>query len=99
MNIIKKGAARIDWDEQISDALFSQLKEVKVTLKLYMTSYMVYATASMRQYPGLSTKGDRRLVPVWNYYDQLTIHNQENHFRRVNDDFFVVGKCMFNKDL
>lgn len=99
MNIIRKGDAKIDWGEQISDALCAQLKEVKVTLKLYMTSYLLYAAASMKQYPGLSTKGDRRLVPVREYYDQLTIKNQGSHFRRVNDAFFDVWKCMFDKIL
>lgn len=48
MNIIRKGAARIDWGEQINDVLCAQLKEVKVTLKFYMTSYLVYAATSMR---------------------------------------------------
>lgn len=64
-----------------------------------MTSYLVYAAASMRQYLGLSTKGERRLVPVWEYYDQLMIKNQGNHFRRVNDSFFAMWKCMFDKSL
>lgn len=90
MKIIRKGVARIDWGEQISDALCAQLKEVKVTLKFYMNSYLVYAVASMRQYPSLSTKGDRRLVPVREYCDQLTIKNQGSHYRRVNDAFFAV---------
>lgn len=53
----------------------------------------------MRQYPGSSTKGDRRIVPVWEYYDQLTIKNQGNHYRRVNDAFFDVWKCIFDKGL
>lgn len=99
MKIIRKGAARIDWGEHISDALCAHLKEVKVTLKFYMISYLVYEAASMRQYPGLSTKGDRRLVPVWEYYDQLTIKNQGSLYRRVNDAFFAVWKCMFDKGL
>lgn len=98
-SIIRKGNTKIDWGEQISDALCAQLKEVKTTLKFYMTSYLVNAAASMRQYPSLSTKSDKRLVHVWNYYDQLTIKNQGSHFRRVNDAFFFVWKCMFDKDL
>lgn len=64
-----------------------------------MTSYLVYAIASMRQYPGFSTKDDRRLVPVWDNYYQLIIDNQRSHFRRVNDVAFVVWKCMFDKGL
>lgn len=99
INIIRKGATRIDWGEQISDVLCAQLKEVKVTLKFYMTSYLVYVAASMKQYLGLSIKGDRRVVPVWEYYDQLTIKNQGNHYRRVIDAFFAVWKCIFDKGL
>lgn len=95
MNIIRKGVAKIDCSEQISDVLCAQLKEVKITLKFYMTAYLVYATTSMKQYPGLSTKGDKRLVPVWEYYDQLTIKNQGNHFRRVNElSLLYVSVCL-----
>lgn len=64
MNIIRKGNDRIDWGEQISDAIFNQLKEARTTLKFYVTSYLVYVVASMRQFPGLSTKGDRRQTLV-----------------------------------
>lgn len=90
MNIIRKGNDKIYQGEQISDVICDQLKEIRTTLKFYMTSYLVCATASMRQFPGLSTKGDRRQTLVWDYYSQLTIINWRSHFCRVNDAFFAV---------
>lgn len=68
MNIIRKGNDKIDWGEKIRDAIYEQLKEVRTTLKFYMTSYLVYVAASMRQFSGLSTKGDRRKTAIWDYY-------------------------------
>lgn len=47
-------------EKQISDALCDQLIKVLTTLKFYMTSYLVYVAPSMRHFPSLSTKGDRR---------------------------------------
>lgn len=99
MNIIRKGNDMIDWGEQISDAICEQLKEVRTNLKFYMTFYLVYAVASMRKFPRLSTKGDRRQTPVWDYYSKLTIANWGSHCRRVNDVLFVIWKCLFDKEL
>lgn len=48
MKIIRKGTTKIDWGEKIDDALCIRLKEVKTSLKLYMTSYLVYVATSMR---------------------------------------------------
>lgn len=64
-----------------------------------MTSYLVYATALMRHFLGLSTICDRSQVLVYNYFSQLTLSKSLHHFRRVNDAFFAHYICLFDKEL
>lgn len=64
-----------------------------------MTSYLVYAVASMRNFPILSTIGDKRKVLVYEYFTQLTLKESIFYFRRVNDTFFAHYMFLFNKDL
>lgn len=64
-----------------------------------MNSYLVYLAASLRHFPGLSTKGDRSLIPVWEYYDQLPLRPRRLHFRRVQDAFFGYFMCQFDRNL
>lgn len=63
----------ISWGEIISDALCEQLAVVPTTMTFYMNSYLVYLAASLRHFPGHSTKGDLSFIPVWEYYDQLLV--------------------------
>lgn len=78
----------------ISDNLCEQLSQVSTTLTFYMNSYLVYIVAS-----GLSTNGDRSLIPVWEYYDQLTFRFNRVHYRRAQDAFFGHFMCLFDKTL
>lgn len=64
IRIIRRQKVHIDWGKQISDEIHEQLINAPSTLKFYMTSYLVYAVAVMRQFSGLSTKGNRMMVPV-----------------------------------
>lgn len=56
--IIRRKKAHIDWGTQINDEIHEQLINVTTTLKLYMTSYLVFVAAVMRQFLRLSTKGN-----------------------------------------
>ncbi|KAH9316219.1 hypothetical protein KI387_020953, partial [Taxus chinensis] len=49
----------IDWGTLISNEIDSQMTTVLSTGKFYMSSYVTYAAAGMRNYPGLDTKGSR----------------------------------------
>lgn len=89
----------ISWGEIISDALCEQLAAIPTTMTFYMSSYLVYLAASLRHFSGLSTKGDRSLIPVWEYYDQLPLRPSRLHFRRVQDAFFGYFICQFVKTL
>lgn len=64
IKIIKRKKKHVDWGTQISDEIHEQLINVQSTLKFYMTSYLVYVVAIVRQFPGLSTEGNRNVVPV-----------------------------------
>ena len=64
-----------------------------------MNSYLVYIVAAMGFFSGLSTKGDRLQVPVWEYYDQITLANNKFHYKRVQDAFFGHYRCLFDKQL
>ncbi|KAH9294920.1 hypothetical protein KI387_038508, partial [Taxus chinensis] len=59
MVVIKKNDQGIDWGTLISDEIDSQMKMVLSTGKFYMMSYVTYAAAGMRNYPGLDAKGNR----------------------------------------
>lgn len=97
--MLVRQSQHICWGEIISDALCEQLAVVPTTFTFYMNSYLVYIAASLRHFPGLSTKGDRMLVPVWEYYDQLPLRSSRSHFRRVRDAFFGHYLCQFDKNL
>lgn len=63
----------------------------------HMNSYLVYIAAFMGSFSRLSTKGDQLQVPIWNYYDQITLTQSKYHYRRVQDAFFRHFKCQFDK--
>ncbi|XP_059064729.1 uncharacterized protein LOC131856815 [Cryptomeria japonica] len=86
----KKRAPKIDWGDQIGDALYAQLKEVKITQKFYMTSYLVYEAASIRQYPGLSTKGDMSLDDI----PSTTIESSMLDFTETMEQAFVEQRMV-----
>ncbi|KAH9293560.1 hypothetical protein KI387_041236, partial [Taxus chinensis] len=59
MVTIKKNQQGIDWGTLISNEIDSQMTTVLSTGKFYMSSYVTYAAAGMRNYPGLDTKGSK----------------------------------------
>lgn len=63
-HVIRQNKEKIFWEKQISDAICEKLSKAPTTLKFYMTSYLVYITASMRHFPSLFSIGDRRQVEV-----------------------------------
>ncbi|KAH9301066.1 hypothetical protein KI387_012649, partial [Taxus chinensis] len=65
MVTIKKNQQGIDWGTLISNEIDSQMTTVLSTGKFYMFSYVAYAAAGMRSYPGLDTKGSRTTNPVY----------------------------------
>ena len=89
----------IFWGELISTALCQQICNVGTSVPFYMNSYLVYIAAAIGSFSGLSTKGDRLQVPVWEYYDQITLANSKYHYRRVQDAFFGHYRCLFDKQL
>ena len=89
----------IFWGELISIALYQQICNVGTSVPFYMNSYLVYIVATMGSFLGLSTKGDRLQVPIWEYCDQITLVNSKYHYRRVQDAFFGHYRCLFNKQL
>ncbi|KAH9331307.1 hypothetical protein KI387_003415 [Taxus chinensis] len=99
MVTIKKNQQGIDWGTLISNEIDSQMTTVLSTGKFYMFSYVAYAAAGMRSYPGLDTKGSRTTNPVYKYYPQITKKGSKDHFRRVNDAFFYENICQLNPGL
>ncbi|KAH9288343.1 hypothetical protein KI387_032460, partial [Taxus chinensis] len=63
MVTIKKNQQGIDWGTLSSNEIDSQMTMVLSTGNFYMFSYVAYATAGMRNYPGLDTKGSRTANP------------------------------------
>lgn len=97
--MLVRQSQHISWGEIISDILCEQLAAVPSTMMFYMNSYLVYIAASHRHFPGLSTKGDRSLIAVWDYYDQLPLRPNRFHYRRVQGAFFGHYMCLFDKTL
>ena len=64
-----------------------------------MIYYMVYISTALGCLLGLSTKGDRSFVHIWEYYDQLPLKQNWIHYRRVRDAFFGHYMCLFDKEL
>ncbi|KAH9314081.1 hypothetical protein KI387_022708, partial [Taxus chinensis] len=48
---------RFEWAEIISSTISEQLQQFNTTGRFYMNSYVVYAAASERDYPGLMRSG------------------------------------------
>ena len=63
-------------------------------MAFYMNSYLVYIVAAMGSFFGLSSKVDRLQVPIWDYYDQITLANSKFHYRRVQDAFFQTFQVL-----
>ena len=61
-----------------------------------MNSYLVDITSSMGYVLGLSTKGDRLQVHVWENYKKNTLTNIKHHYMRVQDAFFGLFWCLFD---
>ncbi|KAH9323931.1 hypothetical protein KI387_018570 [Taxus chinensis] len=99
MVIIKKNQQGIDWGSLISNEIDSQMTTVLSTGKFYMSSYVTYAAAGMRNYPGLDTKGNKTVEHIYRYFPQLTRKGSEDQFRRVNDAFFYENICRLNLEL
>lgn len=51
----------------------------------HMNSYIFYIVATMGKFLGLSTKGGRVLIPIWSYYEQITLIQSKYYYRRVQD--------------
>lgn len=99
ISIIVQSKKKIFWGEMISDMLCEQLSQVVNTFTFYMNSYLVYIAASLGSFSGLSTKGDRSLVLVWEYFPQLVLKASRSHYRRVQDAFYGHFMCLFDKSL
>ena len=78
---IMENKKHIFWGELISIALCQQICNVGTSIPFYMNSYLVYIFAAMGSFSGPSTKGDRLQVPVWKYYDQITLANSKFHYK------------------
>lgn len=89
----------IYWRDIISTRICEQLVHVKSSLSFHMNSYLAYIAATMGTFVGLSTKGDKVLVSIWSYYEQLTFIQSKHHYRRVQDAFYEHFKCRFDKEL
>jgi len=57
VNVICAGNQFIDWGSIISDNLHYQLTNFELNEHFYMSSYLFYAIACMKSWPGLATKG------------------------------------------
>ena len=85
--------------EKISDMTLEQLSQLFCSGTFYMNSYLVYIAIALGPISHLSTKDDCMTMPVWMYYNQLTLRSNHMHYRRVQDAFFVHYMCLFNKEL
>lgn len=99
MVTIKKTEQGIDWSILISDEINSQMKTVLTTGKFYISSYVTYATANMRNYPRLYAKGDRVTEHIYQYFPQLTMKGSKDQFRRVNDALLYENIYRMNPNL
>lgn len=54
---------------------------------------------SFKQFVGLTTEGDQTKVPVWTYYEQITMKNGIHHYIRFQDAFYGSYVCSFIKTL
>ena len=57
INMVCKGKKIIEWAEIISDSLHRQLMGLQENDYFYMTSYLFYAIASTKSWPGLNRQG------------------------------------------
>jgi hypothetical protein len=99
IQVMRKKKSHIDWGAQISDEIHEKLIRVPTTLTFYMNSYLAYASAAIRQYQGLTIDGDRKLVPVYKLFPQITLKGIIKNFRRVSDALFAPIFCMFDPSL
>ena len=58
ISTITTGKQFIDWGEMISDVLHHQLTGFNAGQGFYMSSYLMYAIASMKSWPGLNPYGE-----------------------------------------
>ena len=96
---IMENKQHIFWGKLISTTLCQQIGNVGTSMPFYMNSYLVYITVAMGSFSSLSTKGDHLQIPIWDYYDQITLANSKFHYRRVQDAFFGHFRCLLNKQL
>ncbi|KAH9328177.1 hypothetical protein KI387_000285, partial [Taxus chinensis] len=62
-----------------------QLQQFGTTGVFHMNSYVVYAAASERDYPGLTRSGVWPQVKIYEYYPELRLENSISQFTKVND--------------
>lgn len=91
INIICEGIQFINWAEIISDNLCDQLLKLKDNHNFYMTSYLFYAIAGMKKWPGLNVEGIYDdMTQIYNYHPQMQLEESYHHFRRINDAFTML---------
>ncbi|KAH9319917.1 hypothetical protein KI387_021686, partial [Taxus chinensis] len=61
------------------------LQQFSTTGAFHMNSYVVYAVASTRDYPGLARSGVWPQVKIYEYYPELRLENSISQFTKVND--------------
>ena len=65
-----------------------------------MSSYLMYAIASMKSWPGLNPYGLYSLITqIYNYYPQLQLKQRNAHFHRVNDAFSMLTSRELQGDI
>lgn len=86
----------IYWATILSHNLHEQLIDIKVDLRFYMTSYMVYLlVARTTDYPRLYKRGSMQNANAWPYvvYPHLMkkkLLDQSKEYRIVNDSFIFA---------
>ncbi|KAH9320052.1 hypothetical protein KI387_021821 [Taxus chinensis] len=90
---------RFCWGEIISSTISEQLQQFATTGVFHMNSYVVYAAAAERDYPGLHRSGTWPQAKIYEYYQELKLENSIQHFAKINDVFFYHIMCMLRPNL